>query len=132
MKKCGISAIGIIALAVAGCANPLPRCQPEPQALTHNVYFALHDASDAARAKLIAHCREYLSGEPGILAFAVGEVVEAHAREVNVRDWDVGLHIVFKNKHYHDLYQEAPDHQKFIDENRHNWKSVRVFDTIVR
>ncbi len=104
----------------------------ETPALAHNVYFTLHDPSESARAKLIADCRKYLSSEPGIVTFAAGEPVASHDREVNVRDWDVGLHIVFKTKHHHDRYQTAPDHQKFIDENQENWKSVRVFDTFVR
>ena len=33
--------------------------------LVHNVYFALTDKSDAARQKLIAGCRKYLTGHPG-------------------------------------------------------------------
>jgi len=37
-----------------------------------------------------------------------------------------------QSKHHHGLYQNAPDHQRFIDENKANWKSVRVFDTFVR
>ena len=52
-------------------------------------------------------------------------------RPVNVRDWDVGLHIVFKNKEAHDRYQQAERHKKFIEENKDNWKTVRVFDTTV-
>ncbi len=50
---------------------------------------------------------------------------------VNVCDWDVGLHVVFVDKAHHDLYQEAADHQTFIDRNKDNWKSVRVFDTAI-
>ena len=50
-------------------------------------------------------------------------------REVNVRDWDVGLHIVFESRAAHDTYQTAPDHLKFIAENKPTWKQVRVFDT---
>ncbi len=43
----------------------------------------------------------------------------------------MALHIVFKNKAAHDKYQDADSHQKFIAENRENWKKVRVFDSYV-
>jgi quinol monooxygenase YgiN len=48
---------------------------------------------------------------------------------VNDLDYDVALHIVFKNKAAHDKYQDAPRHQKFIDENKALWAKVRVFDS---
>lgn len=132
MKYWVMLAVLAVVLTISGCAHSPARCELKPPALAHNVYFALHDPSEAAQGRLIADCYKYLSGEPGIVAFAAGEVVASHAREVNVRDWDVSLHIVFQSKHHHDLYQNAPDHQKFIDENKANWKSVRVFDTFVR
>lgn len=132
MKHRAILVALAAAFAVSGCTHLTGRCQLKPPALAHNVYFTLNDHSHAARAGLIADCYKYLSGEPGIVAFAAGEVVESHAREVNVRDWDVSLHIVFKNKEYHDLYQKAPDHQTFIAQNSETWKTVRVFDTYIR
>jgi len=50
---------------------------------------------------------------------------------VNDRDWDVALHLYFKNRASHDRYQEAPRHKQFTDEQRGNWKRVRVFDSWV-
>ena len=40
--------------------------------------------------------------------------------------------MVFKDRKVHDYYQEQPRHKQFIEENRSNWKLVRVFDTDVR
>ncbi|NIP22328.1 MAG: Dabb family protein [Phycisphaerae bacterium] len=100
--------------------------------LVHDVYFTLNDKSDAAQAKLVRDCYKYLSKHPGVVFFAAGERVEEHERDVNIRDWDIGLHIVFENKDYHDQYQKVPDHQKFIAENKENWKSVRVFDSFIK
>lgn len=132
MKHRVMLAVLAVVIAASGCAHFSGRCQLRPPALAHNVYFTLNDHSHAARAKLIADCYKYLSGEPGIVSFAAGEIVESHARDVNVRDWDVSLHIVFKNKEYHDLYQKAADHQTFIAENSTTWRRVRVFDTYIR
>ena len=79
----------------------------------------------------MAACKKYLSKHPGTVFFAAGVLAEDLKREVNDRDWDVGLHIVFKNQAAHDQYQDAPMHQEFIDENKANWKKVRVFDSFV-
>ncbi|MBL8798569.1 MAG: Dabb family protein [Planctomycetia bacterium] len=97
--------------------------------LVHNVYFALHDAAPAARKKLLAACDKYLTQHPGIVYFACGELAQELNREVNDRAFDVALHIVFTNQAAHDQYQDAPTHHQFIEENRANWKHVRVFDS---
>ena len=119
-------------LIISGCTNRLVVNRQKPHHLIHDVYFALNDDSETARSKLVDDCYKYLSEHPGVVFFAAGEVIESHQRDVNVRDWQVSLHIVFKGKEYHDQYQNAPDHHKFIEENKDNWKNVRVFDTFIK
>jgi hypothetical protein len=99
--------------------------------LAHNVYFALKDNSAEARQQLVASCQKYLTPHPGIKFFACGTLVDDLRREVNDRDFDVGLHIVFADRASHDKYQEAPLHLQFIEQNKPNWKKVRVFDSDV-
>jgi Stress responsive A/B Barrel Domain len=50
---------------------------------------------------------------------------------VNDKDFDVALHIVFSDNAAHDKYQDAERHKQFIAEQKANWKSVRVFDSLV-
>lgn len=97
--------------------------------IVHNVYFTLHESNAANRAALIAACKKYLVKHPGVLFFACGTLNEELARPVNDRSFDVGLHVVFQDKATHDRYQASADHVKFIEENRANWKQVRVFDS---
>ena len=99
--------------------------------LAHNVYFSLNDATPAAKEKLVAACKKYLSGHPGAVFFAAGTLAEECNRPVNDRDFDVALHVVFKDNASHDVYQTAARHLKFIEENQANWKKVRVFDSMV-
>jgi hypothetical protein len=99
--------------------------------LAHNVFFTLKDRSPAAKTRLVAACRKYLAGHPGTVFFAAGTLAEELNREVNVRDFDVGLHLVFADQAAHDQYQAAPRHDQFIAENRDNWAAVRVFDSVV-
>lgn len=95
----------------------------------HMVYFTLHDNSPAKVRDMVAACEKYLSDHPGSVFFAAGSRATAFTRDVNVQDWDVALHIVFKTAADHDVYQDAPRHQQFIAENKANWKLVRVFDS---
>ena len=95
--------------------------------LAHSVYFTLKDRTPAATAKLIAGCRAHLTGHPGTVAFAVG-TRSSYDREVNDRDHDVALVIVFDSHASHDAYQVAPRHNTFIAEHADSWAKVRVFD----
>ena len=99
--------------------------------LAHNVYFTLKDDSAADIAQLVQACKKYLSSHPGTVFFACGGLAKELHREVNVRDFDVGLHLVFQSQADHDRYQDTPLHHQFIEENRGNWKQVRVFDSLV-
>jgi hypothetical protein len=129
---CGLAAAAIVGLGlvaqlrVGGAAE-----EARPKMHAHNVYFSLNDASEAARRKLVEACRKHLSGHPGAVFFAAGTLAEDCNRPVNDRDFDVALHLVFKDKAAHDEYQKAARHKMFIEENQSNWKKVRVFDSAV-
>ena len=99
--------------------------------LAHNVFFKLKDNSAAKVQALVDDCKKYLNVQPGIVFFAAGALCADLTRDVNVRDWDVGLHLVFVDKAAHDAYQEDATHVKFVDENKPNWAGVRVFDSLV-
>jgi len=99
--------------------------------LAHTVFFDLKERTEAAREKLIAGVKKHLTGHPGTLHFSVGVRGEEFTREVNDRDFDVALHLVFENKAAGGKYLKHPRHLKFIEENKDNWKKVRVFDSYV-
>ena len=99
--------------------------------LMHNVFFALHDPSETARAKLLQACKKYLANHPGTVSFACGVLAPELRRPVNDLHFDVGLHLLFQNQAAHDAYQEAPLHEQFVAENKADWKNVRVFDSLV-
>lgn len=99
--------------------------------LAHNVYFTLTDSSTAARNRLLETCKKYLSTHPGTVFFAVGTRATELSRPVNDLEFDIGLHIIFQNQAAHDAYQVAPLHEQFVEENKGNWKRVRVFDSLV-
>jgi hypothetical protein len=122
---------GIAALSYqtepSGVAMAQPATKTGPL-LVHNVYFSLKDHSPAAQKKLVDACMKYLTGHPGTVFFAAGTASDLD-RPVNDRDFDVGLHVIFKDRAAHDVYQTAERHLKFIEENRDSWEKVRVFDS---
>lgn len=99
--------------------------------LAHNVYFSLKDKSETAIQTLIDSGKEFLSGHPGTVFFAIGKLNPDLDRPVNDREFDVALHVVFESRESHDAYQIDQRHKSFIDANSDNWATVRVFDSDV-
>ncbi|MCA9076669.1 MAG: Dabb family protein [Planctomycetaceae bacterium] len=99
--------------------------------LSHDVYFTLNDASPEAIDHLVRSCHANLKGYPGVDFFAAGVLAEDCKRDVNDRDFQVALQMVFRDKAAHDAYQISESHQKFIADNKANWKQVRIFDAYV-
>lgn len=102
-----------------------------PQKLSHVVFFTLRDTSQTAIDHLVQQCHLYLRNHPGVVAFFAGTLAAEYARPVNDLDFHVCLNVVFDSRASHDAYQTAPDHLKFIAENRDSWARVRVFDADV-
>ena len=135
MKK--LAACAVLAGLVVACYPVLvspgtaicTAAEPGGRMLAHDVYFTLKDKSEAAKEKLVAGCKEYLSDHPGTVWFAAGVLVREHQRDVNDRGFDVALHLVFQDKASHDKYQDAPRHHQFVEEHGGTWETVRVFDS---
>ena len=96
--------------------------------LAHNVYFSLKDKSAETRDRLLEDCRT-LGSIPGVALFGCGTVVPDLDRPVNVRDFDVGLHVMFESRAAHDAYQVSEAHQAFVARNKEGWEHVRIFDS---
>lgn len=100
--------------------------------LAHHVFFTLDDDSSAKVAGLLAACQKYLAGLEGVVDFAVGVRDRELARPVNHTEYHVSLHVIFADRAAHDLYQTAPRHLEFIAQEKANWKSVIIFDSLLQ
>jgi hypothetical protein len=94
----------------------------------HMVYFTLKDRSSEGLKRQLDACQKYLTGHDGTVFFAIGTRTPDLSREVNDKEFDVGLHVVFRDRAAHDAYQTHPRHVQFIEENKPHWAKVRVFD----
>jgi hypothetical protein len=100
--------------------------------LAHIVFFTLAESNEANRAKLIEACKKYLDKHDGVVYFGVGVNAPEYDREVNDRDYDVAVHLVFETANDQDVYQTHPRHVKFVEECKGLWKKVRVFDSTLK
>jgi hypothetical protein len=133
MRRGFIVTATVIAVSLAAYVLPgwnATEAQGKTELLSHDVYFTMKDRKNVD--KLVAACHKYLSGHTGEVFYAAGPRAKDLEREVNDKDFDVALHIVFKDKASQDQYQDAPRHKQFIDENKDDWAKVRVFDSYVR
>jgi hypothetical protein len=110
--------------------SPATSTAAEPH-LSHVVFFKLKEGTQPNKEKLVVGCRKYLSEHEGTVYFSAGVLAEDLDRDVNDRDFDVSLIVVFRSKAAHDQYQKHPRHLKFIDEYKELWSGVRVFDSYI-
>lgn len=99
--------------------------------LAHHVFFTLADDSEASVNRLLAACEKYLTDHEGVVDFAVGRRDTTLNRPVNNTDYHVSLHVVFRDRAAHDVYQTAPRHLEFIAQEKDTWKSVAIFDSLL-
>jgi hypothetical protein len=119
-------AVGLTAPAVKGEPRSTQKAVPQ---IGHMVFFTLKDTTPENTAKLVAACDKYLRDHDGVVYYSAGPRAKVFDRDVNDKDWDVALHLVFADKAAHDKYQDHPQHLKFIEENKAVWSKVRVFDS---
>jgi hypothetical protein len=98
--------------------------------IAHNVYFTLNDNSPAAVQAMVEDCHRYLAPMPGIVFYAAGICSDVD-RSSSDREYDVALHVVFKDRASLDAYMSAPKHVEFIEKYQSNWKDVRALDSCV-
>jgi hypothetical protein len=94
----------------------------------HTVFFWLKRGTpEAARAKLIQDCRDYLGKVPTVRRLMAGPPALT-PRPVVDNTYDVGLTVLLDDRAGQDLYQEHPLHKEFITRNQEHWQRVQVYD----
>jgi hypothetical protein len=119
--------LGLAVLSVVGTVARTAEKSGPP--LAHMVFFTLKDHSKASRDAFAASCEKYLKGIDGSVYFSVGAIAEDVEEPPSVKDWDVALHVVFRDKETKAKYLEHPQHKQFVEANREHFAKVRVFDS---
>ncbi len=100
-------------------------------AFLHMVYFWMRENAKAEDAERLAQgCRTHLADIPGVLRLEVG-FPAGTPRDVVDNSYGVALLVEFADSAAHDVYQDHPDHLRFIAECGFLWSHVRVYDTVI-
>lgn len=100
----------------------------EKNAFIHHVYFWLSNADSIADRNQLVEGLTKLSSVTTIQAAHIG-LPAATNREVIDSTYSVSWLLIFKNKEAQDSYQTDPIHLKFVEECKHLWSKVVVYDT---
>ena len=101
----------------------------EKNVFIHHVYFWLSNPESIADLNQLIEGLSKLSSVTTIKTFHIG-VPATTSREVIDSTYAVSWLLLFKNKEYQDSYQTDPVHLKFVDDCKHLWNKVVVYDTV--
>jgi Stress responsive A/B Barrel Domain len=95
----------------------------------HHVYFWLNNPDSADDLKKLLEGLQKLSKVKTIKMFHMGKPAGTN-RDVIDGSYSVSWLLLFDNRADQDSYQTDPIHLKFVDECKHLWKKVVVYDSI--
>lgn len=102
-----------------------------PQSLFHSIYFSLNDKSAESIAKFTDICRQYLAPHPGIQLFTTGSLTDIN-RDVSVRNFDVGVDIVYESQEAYDAYLGSKLHDEFFPATAGLIANTYIFDAYLK
>jgi Stress responsive A/B Barrel Domain len=95
----------------------------------HHVYFWLKESGNEDDKKALIEGLRKLSVVKTIRRFSIG-VPANTSREVIDSTYAVSWILIFDNAADQDSYQVDPIHLQFVEECKHLWSRVQVYDTV--
>jgi len=100
-----------------------------PGNFAHTVYFWLKNpTNESDRMAFEASLKGFIDKSPYIKTKHVGVPAKTD-RDVIDNSYTYSLLLTFANKDDQDLYQDEPNHKKFIEESSKLWTKVIVYDS---
>ncbi|MDX2196374.1 MAG: Dabb family protein [Cytophagales bacterium] len=96
--------------------------------IVHQVYFWLKPGLSAAQVTAFENGVMSLLNIDTVVYGDVGKPAPTPDRDVIQKDYHYALLTVFQDVNGHDLYQEDPIHQKFLDDCKQFFGKVVVYD----
>jgi hypothetical protein len=122
------AALGLSTLVISETYSKQSKQKPM---FVHHVYFWMKpEATKEEKDKLFKGI-ESISKIETVKVSHVGVPADTD-RPVIDKSYAFSLLTVFDDKKGHDIYQEHPVHLKFIEECKHLWTKVQVYDSIDR
>jgi len=95
----------------------------------HHVYFWLNNSESADDLRKLVDGLDKLGKVKTIKMFHIGKPAGTN-RDVIDGSYSISWLLLFDSRADQDSYQTDPIHLKFIDECKHLWKKVVVYDSI--
>ena len=98
--------------------------------LQHNVYFWLKDGvSDDKKRNFEQGIKEFVSSVKEVHQAEIGIPAGTPDREVIDKSFGYSIFVWFKTIDDHNVYQNHPAHEKFINDFSDLWEKVQVYDS---
>jgi hypothetical protein len=108
--------------------NPQPAKEGKP-GFVHNVIFYLKKDTPPAKVEAcIADCHKILGKITSVRGVWVGRPAQTATPELTVKDYQVGLMILFDNFEGLKAYNDDPAHMKFVETYLPSIEKVLVYD----
>lgn len=101
----------------------------EKDGFIHHVYFWLKNPENEDDCNQLIEGLKKLSKVSAIKDFHIGKPASTR-RQVIDSSYSVSWLVLFKNKQDHDAYQTDPIHLKFVEECKHLWGKIQIFDSV--
>src|SRR5687768_17572240 len=125
----GLLATGCASTEVSKCSNTTVQHAPAEPKFVHAVFFTMKpDTSESAIDSLVDDAYTMLAKIPAVRKIESGRRDERMMRDVNDKDFTVGLMVYFDDKAGHDAYSDHPLHTEYVAKNKEHWANVRVYD----
>lgn len=98
-------------------------------ALIHHVFFWLKDPENEQDKKQLVEALHQLTKVKTIKLSHVGFPASTEDRDVVDHSYSVSYMAMFDSLTDQDAYQVDPIHLKFVEENKHLWSKVIVYDS---
>lgn len=95
----------------------------------HHVYFWLKNPSSTEDREKLLDGLDKLSKVKTIKMFHIGKPADTN-RDVIDTSYSISWMLIFENKEDQDSYQVDPIHLKFVEECKHLWSKVIVYDSV--
>lgn len=106
--------------------NPLQAKKKKNTMIVHQVFFWLHKPESDLK-DVMEGCRT-IGSLDSAKDYLVGVPAKTPKRDVVEDSYHIALTVYFDSMEAHDIYQEDADHLKFIDDHKHKWAKVQVYD----
>jgi hypothetical protein len=134
MKKITPLIVMALVMIISSCASDGNRNTTKggkaiDQPFSHHVFFWLNNPQSADDRAAFEEGLRMLLEIPEIKQAHVGIPADVGQRDVVDGSYTYSYLVLFDNIEGHDIYQDHPIHQKFIDDYKHLWSRVLVYDS---